>query len=121
MHTLNSPVMLAASTAVICRLSSTVGWANFIRRKFRHIRNRYTNEKIERINLHICALKTKFFPHPVSVEVQRQVDQLAILRETLAFVAIMNTKLFWAAAVGEELECRREPTNLVILMYGPLF
>ena len=44
---------------------NTVGQVNFIRKKFRHIQNRYTNENIERINLRTCALKTKFFPPPM--------------------------------------------------------
>ena len=84
----------------------TVGRVNFVRKKFCHIRNRYTNEKIERINLHTCALKTKFSPRPVSVEAK--MDYLE--RETCVR-GCHEYKAIWAAA--EELECRREPTNLV--------
>ena len=57
-------------------------------------------KKIERIDLRTCALKTNP-PPPVSVEAEY--------------------KVIWAAAVGEELERRREPTNLVRYAYGPLF
>ena len=80
-------VHLQKSRNAICMWRiGTVGWVNFVRKKFRHIRNRYTNEKIERINLHTCALKTKFFP------LLKQ--RWTISRERLAFVAITNTKLF---------------------------
>ena len=65
---------------------------NFVRKNFRHIWNRYTNEKIERINLHICALKTKFFPPPSFVEAKMDYFE----RETY----IHGYHAIWAAAVG---------------------
>ena len=84
----------------------TVGRVNFVRKKFRHIRNYYTNEKIERINLRTCALKTNFFPRPVSVEAQRQVVRWTSYFERDTCVhGYHECKAIWAAAVGEELEC----------------
>ena len=93
-------------------MQNTVGRVNFVRKKFRHIRNRYTNEKIEWINLRTCALKTKFFPRPVSVVSPKAGGPTSYFERDTCIRGYHEYKAIWAA-VGEELECRREPTNLV--------